>query len=68
MISENLVCKLQKKSSSAVLNSLNLQANHWQVTTWKLWTVSVGGFDMKRNLFFSTKVIERKYEMQKYGG
>lgn len=47
-----------KKPSSAILNSLNLQENHWQVTTRKIWTVSVEGFGMKRNLSFPPNLFK----------
>lgn len=67
MISENLVCKLWKKPSSDVLNSLNLQENRWQVTTWKLWTVSVEGSDMKWNLFFSPKLFKENMKCKNMG-
>lgn len=36
MVSENLVLHCCKKPSFAVLNSLELQENHWQVTIRKL--------------------------------
>lgn len=55
-----------KKPSSAVLNSLNLQENHWQATTRKNSFGRRVWYEAKT--FFSTKVNKRKYEMQKSGG
>lgn len=67
MVSENLVLNCCKKPSSAVLNSLNLQENHLQVTVRKLWTVLVEGFGMQQSISFPPKLFKENIEYKNVG-